>query len=214
MWYQSYAIFFRLLFVLTGRLARVQFVLQILMTDGPATAKQLLTNVELERGLGSIEPSGGWLKHGSVEVLLGWHVGAIQQFLKSVEPEQRGSTRRRTTLSGAEAELAKVGMFFTESYVAVTGLGGKKPFWGALRYTEIREPVARGQGDELQVVRSKGVSSAGSSNGDLGPGSPESEAGEPDGGGATDGELGRGPSRCDAGVEVGATGVCSRMPTA
>ena len=49
----------------------------------------------------------------------------------------------------------------------------------------------------------KGVISDGSSNGDIGLGSPESERGEPHGGGATDGELGRGPSRCDVGVEGG-----------
>lgn len=119
-------------------------------------------------------------------MLLGWHVGAIQQFLKSNQPEQRGSTRRSTPLSNAEVELGKVGMHFNESYVAVTGTdGGPKPFWGALRYTDIREP---------QVAQSKGQSSAGSSYGEASPDSPESKRGEPDGGGTIDGELGRGLS--------------------
>ena len=84
------------------------------MSNEPTTAQQPLTHVELEGGLRSIEPSQGWLKHGRVENLLGWHVGAIQQFLKSNQPEQRGSTRRNTPLCNAEVELGKAGMHFNE----------------------------------------------------------------------------------------------------
>ncbi|CAN0056790.1 unnamed protein product [Pylaiella littoralis] len=58
---------------------------------------QVLTADEVETRLHEIKTSSCWLKNGSVEKNLGLAPGAIDLFLDSIEPEQRGSTRRQTT---------------------------------------------------------------------------------------------------------------------
>lgn len=103
-----------------------------------------LTVSEVEEGLRCIEPSDYWLKHGSVENILGWRTGDILRFVRSIETQERGRTRGKTTLSEAQVKLESVGMFLKESHLAVSGVnGGPCPFWGASNVTEIREPRGR-----------------------------------------------------------------------
>ncbi|CAN0376514.1 unnamed protein product [Pylaiella littoralis] len=58
---------------------------------------QVLTADEVETWLHEIKTFSCWLNNGSVEKILGLAPGAIDLFLDSIEPEQRGSTRRQTT---------------------------------------------------------------------------------------------------------------------
>ncbi|CAB1112814.1 unnamed protein product [Ectocarpus sp. CCAP 1310/34] len=114
--------------------------------------------------------------------MVGWRLGAIQQFLGSVEPKELGSTRRQTNLSRPLQLLASVGMHFKENYVAVTGgEGGVCPPWGGSKHADIGEPRERGEPrpDNFQK-----------STRDDRPASPESERGEFSADGMIEGELG------------------------
>lgn len=90
-----------------------------------------------------VAPSASWLKNSTVEKCLGLSDGAISTFLKSIQPQQRGSTRQQTRVSTAQKGLVQAGLFFKPGHVAVAGPLAPQPFWGGATKSDISDTVLR-----------------------------------------------------------------------
>ena len=122
---------------------------------------------EVKKRLQELQPSEHWLKFDRVDCVLGWPERTIARFVESIQPQECGSTRRRTPVSEARRQLEGDGIYFKPGYVAVRQPGSSQPVWGAHRLIEIGEPVLRtvGEGAERETgdgqVGGRGRKSAG-----------------------------------------------------
>ena len=71
------------------------------------------------------------------------HTREIQSMWSNIRPKEHGRTRQKTSLTGVEDELQKVGVYLMEGYVAVAAPGGLRPEWKDWRYSEVGTAVRR-----------------------------------------------------------------------
>ena len=102
-------------------------------------------------------------------------------------------------MSDSQQQLEALGFFVEDDIVAVTEPGSSKPFLGARKYIEIREPRARKNPHELSCVQDGAQGNVSPSTRVALRDSSESEVGERGDSGTVEGDLDS-PSKSSTGV--------------